>query len=130
MILTNGLFSFRAECIKNDFVNAVSAFIYQDGLDLQGAIDKLCDVIDTREQEFLAKRDQLLAGATGQRPDVQAYVAALGYMMSGNLHWSYLTPPLPRPRPRLERLDLRNRHPAPGPDDLRLVPSRRDRALA
>lgn len=92
LILSNDLFSFRAECSKEDFVNAVSAFISQDGLSLQGAIDKLCHVIDTREREFLAKRDQILAGALGQRPEVQAYVAALGYMMSGNLHWSYLTP--------------------------------------
>jgi len=92
LILTNDLFSFRAECSKNDFVNAVSAFVFQDGLSLQGAIDKLCDVIDTGEREFLAKRDQILAGPIGQRSDVRAYVAALGYMMSGNLHWSYLTP--------------------------------------
>jgi hypothetical protein len=92
LILANDLFSFRAECSKNDFANAVSAFIFQDGLDLKGAIDKLCDVIDTREREFLVKRDHILAGAIGQRPDVQAYLAALGYMMSGNLHWSYLTP--------------------------------------
>lgn len=113
LILTNDLFSFRAECIKNDFVNAVSAFIYQDGLGLQGAIDKLCDVIDTREREFLAKRDQ-----TPRRSD-RATTRRAGVRGGTRLHDVGQSPlvvsdaPLPLPRPRLERLDLRNRHPAP-----------------
>lgn len=92
LILTNDLFSFRAECVKDDFVNAVSAFMHHEGLSLQAAVDKLCVVADDLEQEFLAQREELLAGALGLRSDVKAYVDVLGYMMSGNLHWSYLTP--------------------------------------
>jgi hypothetical protein len=92
LILTNDLFSFRAECTKGDFVNAVSAFVLHDGLSLQGSIDKLCEVIDARECDFLAQRAAILRGPLASRPDVQAYVEALGYMMAGNLHWSYLTP--------------------------------------
>lgn len=92
LILTNDLFSFRAECAKGDYVNAVAAFIVQDGLSLQGAIDRVCEVADTCEREFLAQRAAILAGPLGRRPDAQAYVDVLGCMMSGNLHWSYLTP--------------------------------------
>lgn len=92
LILTNDLFSFRAECAKNDYVNAVSAFIVQDGLSLQGAIDKVCEVADDHERKFLAQRAAILDSHLGHRADVQAYVEVLGWMMSGNLHWSYLTP--------------------------------------
>lgn len=92
LILTNDLFSFRVECTKNDFVNAISALIYHEGMSLQAAVNELCEVTDKVEQEFLAQREGILAGTLGQRSDVKAYVEVLGYMMSGNLHWSYLTP--------------------------------------
>ncbi|MGH3912607.1 MAG: terpene synthase family protein [Pseudonocardiaceae bacterium] len=92
LILTNDLFSFREECAKNDYVNSVPALIVQDGLDLQGAIDKVCEVADDYERKFLAQRTAILESPLGCRSDVQAYVDGLGWMMSGNLHWSYLTP--------------------------------------
>ncbi len=92
LILTNDLFSFRAECAKSDYVNAVSAFMYHEGLSLQASVNKLCSVADRLEEEFLDQRERILAGTLGRRADVEAYVEALGNMMSGNLHWSYLTP--------------------------------------
>jgi hypothetical protein len=92
LILTNDLFSFRAECAKDDYVNAVAAVIVQDALSLQGAIDKVCEVADEYEEDFLARREAILRSPLGRRSDVRAYVEVLGSMMSGNLRWSYLTP--------------------------------------
>lgn len=74
LILTNDLFSFRAECAKNDYVNAVSAFVVQDNLSLQCAIDKVCEVADDHEREFLTQRSgnsQLAPRAPHRRASIR-----------------------------------------------------------
>lgn len=92
LVLVNDLFSFPLECASGDYVNAVAAFHVNEGMDLQDAINRLCELIDEAEYGFVRECSAILSGPLGQRPGVPEYLKALGYMMSGSLYWSYLTP--------------------------------------
>jgi terpene synthase-like protein len=92
IMLTNDLFSFRAEAAADDYVNAVAVLCLTEGLPLQDAIDRMFTVIDGKRVEFLAARKAILGTPLGRVPAVADYLDALWHMMAGNLHWSYLTP--------------------------------------
>ncbi|MEU7137125.1 terpene synthase family protein [Streptomyces sp. NPDC046261] len=87
LALVNDLFSFRKEYYEGEMLSCVWVFHVKEGLSLQGAVDKTCDLINQNESEFIAKRDRILAGELGKRGDIRAYLAGLGYSMSGNLHY-------------------------------------------
>ncbi|SFP28068.1 hypothetical protein SAMN05421810_102118 [Amycolatopsis arida] len=91
IMLTNDLFSFRAECAMDDYVNALAVLRLSEGLELQDAVDRLFTVIEGRRTDFMAARRRLESGELGGRADVRAYLDALWHMMAGNLQWSYLT---------------------------------------
>jgi hypothetical protein len=91
IMLTNDLFSFRAEAGMDDYVNALSVLRLSEGLDLQAAVDRLFAVIDGLRADFMAARAAIEAGELGRRPEIRAYLDALWHMMAGNLQWSYLT---------------------------------------
>jgi hypothetical protein len=91
IMLTNDMFSFRAEAAMDDYVNAVAVLCLSEGLSLQEAIDRLFMVVEGRRVEFMARRTSIESTDLGQRPEVAAYLDALWHMMAGNLQWSYLT---------------------------------------
>lgn len=91
IMLTNDLFSFRAEAAMDDYVNALAVLRLSEGMDLQPAVDKLFSLIEGRRLDFMAARGALEAGPLGVDPEVMAYLDAVWHMMAGNLQWSYLT---------------------------------------
>lgn len=91
IMLTNDLFSFRAEAGMDDYVNALSVLRLSEGLALQAAVDRLFALIDGLRADFMTARSAIEAGPLGSRADVRAYLDALWHMMAGNLQWSYLT---------------------------------------
>jgi terpene synthase-like protein len=91
LLFANDLFSFRAEHFADDHVNAVCALV-ANGAGLQSTIDRMAHLIITRERDLVIARDRLLASALGARNDVHAYLAALEYVISGNLEQSRFAP--------------------------------------
>ncbi len=91
IMLTNDLFSFRAEAVMDDYVNGISVLRLSEGLGLQQAVDRLFGVIDGLRADFMAQRRAIEAGELGRDEDIRAYLDALWHMMAGNLQWSYLT---------------------------------------
>ncbi|MGW2600293.1 terpene synthase family protein [Streptomyces klenkii] len=91
-VFANDLFSFRKEYFQGDYGNAISVFMVNEGLSLQESVDKLCSLIEEAESRFTVLRRQILSGPLGSRSDIRSYLDELGYCMSGNLEWSYLTP--------------------------------------
>ncbi|MEU8031635.1 terpene synthase family protein [Streptomyces sp. NPDC049099] len=91
IMLTNDMFSFRAEAMMDDYVNALSVLRLSEGLGLQEGVDRLFALIDGKRAEFMKARAAIEAGELGRRDDIRAYLDALWHMMAGNLQWSYLT---------------------------------------
>ncbi|MFI0778848.1 terpene synthase family protein [Streptomyces sp. NPDC021212] len=91
IMLTNDLFSFRAEAAMDDYVNALSVLRLSENMDLQSAVDRLFRVIEDRRNDFMAARKAIEDGELGGDPAVAAYLDAVWHMMAGNLQWSYVT---------------------------------------
>jgi hypothetical protein len=91
IMLTNDMFSFRAEAMMDDYVNVLSVLRLSEGLGLQEAVDRLFALVDGKRAEFMAARAAIEASDLGRREDIRAYLDALWHMMAGNLQWSYLT---------------------------------------
>jgi len=91
IMLTNDLFSFRAECSMDDYVNALAVLRLSHHLELQAAVDELFAVIERRRTDFMAARRSIESSELGASPAVREYLDALWHMMAGNLQWSYLT---------------------------------------
>ena len=91
IMLTNDLFSFRAEAAMNDYVNAVAVLCLSEGLPLQSAVDRVFMTIEQKRSAFLQLRTDIENSDLGTDPDVRAYLDAVWHMMAGNLQWSYLT---------------------------------------
>ncbi|GLY68966.1 terpene synthase family protein [Amycolatopsis taiwanensis] len=91
IMLTNDLFSFRAECVMDDYVNALSVLRVNNGLSLQDGVDELFSVIEERRVAFMRARRAIEKSSLGEDPDVLSYLDALWHMMAGNLQWSYET---------------------------------------
>jgi hypothetical protein len=91
IMLTNDIFSFRAEVGMDDYVNALSVLRLSEGLSLQAAVDRLFAHIDGLRAQVMAARAAIEAGPLGARQDIRAYLDAVWHMMAGNLQWSYLT---------------------------------------
>lgn len=91
IMLTNDMFSFRAECSVNDYVNALAVLRLSNHLSLQEAVDELFAVIERKRTDFMAARRAIENSQLGASPAVRSYLDALWHMMAGNLQWSYLT---------------------------------------
>jgi hypothetical protein len=91
-VVVNDLFSFRKEYFQGDYGNAISVFMLNEGLKLQEAVEKVCELIEEVERKFIEKREEILGSPIGARPDVRAHLSELGYAIAGNLEWSYRTP--------------------------------------
>jgi hypothetical protein len=82
--LINDLFSFRKEVQVQDPVNSLWILMRQNKLDLQGAINRLAQIINENERQIVAAQDRVLAGKLGGRTDVRDYMVELGHLASGN----------------------------------------------
>lgn len=88
MILVNDLYSFPKEMDAGEAMNSIRVFMDRQGLSLQEAVDRLGHLITATEDQFICVRDGIASRATG---DVRSYVAELGHLISGNLHYHRLT---------------------------------------
>lgn len=91
IMLTNDLFSFRAECVMDDYVNALSVLRVNGGLSLQDGVDELFTVVEEKRVAFMRARRAIENSPLGADSDVRSYLDALWHMMAGNLQWSYQT---------------------------------------
>jgi hypothetical protein len=94
VVLVNDLFSFRKEYFTGDGLNLITSLLYHEKMTLQSAVDKVQDMIGKAGEDFAAAcRDIRVRYARHPRgKDVERYLEALGYMISGNVAWSYESP--------------------------------------
>ncbi|MFC1431938.1 hypothetical protein ACEZDB_14915 [Streptacidiphilus sp. N1-3] len=95
-ILVNDLLSYRKEYAADEPMNAISVLRRTRGLELQQAVDLLCERLAAAEDAFFSEAARLLAAAQG-RPGgdpagLRAYLDAWSLMLSGNLAWSLACP--------------------------------------
>src|SRR5205807_9638616 len=57
--LSSDLFSYRKEYYAGELVNAIEVIERVETQDLQAAVDRVADLIDHKEQEFIARRAAL-----------------------------------------------------------------------
>jgi Terpene synthase family 2, C-terminal metal binding len=88
----NDIFSYRKELYAGDTVNEIELALNGNGGDLQAAVDRIAATVTKVENEFDLLCGRLLAGPAGQDVDIRCYLEALGWMIAGNLEWSYITP--------------------------------------
>ncbi|MFE5329161.1 hypothetical protein ACFRCG_22520 [Embleya sp. NPDC056575] len=86
--LINDLVSYRKELVMDDRVNLVYYLGEAEGLDLEGAMNKICGLIDATERKFLDLRDRIMAGPHGGEPGMRAYLDEVGHVMTSNLWWA------------------------------------------
>ncbi len=91
MLLINDLYSFPKEARQGDLVNAVSILCIHHGLELQHAVDRVCELLHESESMFLANSRTLLVRHPELQQSLRPYLEALGYYMSGLLYWARLT---------------------------------------
>jgi cytochrome P450 len=92
MIIINDLLSWRKEHSQDDKMTVVRVLIEREGLGLQQAVDRLCELVGYHEKAYIAARDELLATPAGDREDVRRYLRGLDYLMGGSQEFEYLTP--------------------------------------
>ena len=86
--LINDLVSYRKELVMDDRVNLVYYLGESEGLDLEGAMNKICGLIDETERRFVALRDAITTGPHGGEPGMRAYLDEVGHVMTSNLWWA------------------------------------------
>ncbi|WP_432923371.1 terpene synthase family protein [Microbispora sp. CA-135349] len=92
MIIINDLLSWRKEHAQDDKMTVVRVLTEREGLGLQQAVDRLCELAEDHEKAYIAARDAVLEGPLGERADVRAYLRALDHMIGGSQEFEYLTP--------------------------------------
>ncbi|WP_405406504.1 cytochrome P450 [Streptomyces sp. NBC_01104] len=92
MIIINDLLSWRKEHAQDDKMTVVRVLTEGEGLSLQQAVDRLCDLVEEHEKAYIAARDEILGGALGEREDVRRYLRGLDHLMGGSQEFEYLTP--------------------------------------
>nr|WSX74978.1 cytochrome P450 [Streptomyces sp. NBC_00899] len=92
MIIINDLLSWRKEQAQDDKMTVVRVLTEREGLGLQDAVNRLCELVEQHERTYIELRDGLLAGPLGERAEVVAYLRALDHMMGGSQEFEYLTP--------------------------------------
>ncbi|WP_329257641.1 hypothetical protein OG223_35705 [Streptomyces sp. NBC_01478] len=89
--LTNDLYSFRKEHEDRDGkrapVQAVTVLSTLHGLSIQGAVDRLAEVIEGAERDYLRLRDAVVVS-----PEMREYCARLEHILAGNLRYHQVSP--------------------------------------
>ncbi|MGW1994872.1 terpene synthase family protein [Embleya sp. NPDC001921] len=89
--LINDLVSYRKELVMDDRVNLVFHLCETEELDVEGAMNKICALIDDTERGFLELRQRILTGPHGNEPGMRAYLDEVGHVMTSNLWWANLS---------------------------------------
>ena len=92
LILVNDLLSWRKEHAQQDTMTTIRVLREHEGMALQSAVDRLCELVEHHEKAYLAARDTVLDGQLGEREDVRAYLRGLDYLIGGSQEFEYLTP--------------------------------------
>jgi germacradienol/geosmin synthase len=85
--LVNDFYSYRKESAAKEVVNSVELLQRIEGLDFEGATDRLRGIILDREQDFLRRRDTILTGDLAQQPGIGDYVRQVEHWYPGNRYW-------------------------------------------
>ncbi|KAG8917205.1 hypothetical protein FRC03_004894 [Tulasnella sp. 419] len=85
----NDMYSFNVEQSKGDTQNLVVIAMREKGLDLQGAVDWLGDLIKRRIDQYVSEKAQLPSWGPEVDAGVAKYVAGLERWVIGVLHWSF-----------------------------------------
>ncbi|THC47412.1 hypothetical protein [Streptomyces sp. A1499] len=90
-LYVNDLGSFRKERYQNDDMNAVAVLMRSEGMSLQQAVDHITGRLHEVQRKFDSQSRDVLARYHGHElgGDVENYVAGLGYLISGNVWWTY-----------------------------------------
>ncbi|MDQ1024759.1 hypothetical protein QF035_002341 [Streptomyces umbrinus] len=92
LIIVNDLLSWRKEHAQEDTMTTVRVLLTHEGLDLQTAVNRLCQLVEHHETEYIAARDHILESRLAKRPDVVAYLDGLDSLIAGSQEFEYLTP--------------------------------------
>lgn len=73
-------------------MTAVRTLVERQGLGLQPAVNRLCELVEHHERSYIAARNAVLDGPLGRRADVRTYLSGLDHLMGGSQEFEYLTP--------------------------------------
>ncbi|EFJ26468.1 hypothetical protein SELMODRAFT_441870 [Selaginella moellendorffii] len=90
LICVNDILSFRVEYLSGDFSNLLSSICMSQGVGLQEAVDQTLELMEDCNRRFVELHG-LISRSSYFSTAVEGYIDGLGYMMSGNLEWSWLT---------------------------------------
>jgi hypothetical protein len=91
--LMNDLFSYRKEILAGqEHSNTLAVIQRLEGVDLQQAVDRLCDLAEQIERQYAHARQEIQAGSLKGRRDVARYLDEMWHMITGNIEYSLMTP--------------------------------------
>ncbi|KAJ3514289.1 hypothetical protein NLJ89_g2459 [Agrocybe chaxingu] len=88
---SNDIFSYNVEQSKGHTHNMIPVVMYQEGLDLQAAVDFVGDMCRQSINRFVEERARLPSWGPKIDRDVAIYVQGLADWIVGSLHWSFET---------------------------------------
>ncbi|KAL4816983.1 isoprenoid synthase domain-containing protein [Aspergillus spinulosporus] len=83
---------FQREGDKTTMTNAVRPFMQWDGLNIKQAKERVREVTNEYEQQYLRNIEEFAAGPGKERPHLLEYLKAEGYQIPGNVVWSLRCP--------------------------------------
>lgn len=83
------MYSFNVEQSKGDTQNLVIIAMNEMGLDVQGAVDYVGELIKARIDQYVMEKHCLPSWGAEVDAEVAAYVAGLERWVIGVLHWSF-----------------------------------------
>jgi hypothetical protein len=83
---------FQREGDKTTMTNAVWLFMQWEGLDIEQAKERVREVTNEYEQQYLRNIEEFAAGPGKERPHLLEYLKAEGYQIPGNVAWSLRCP--------------------------------------
>ncbi|KAG8783460.1 hypothetical protein FRC12_019701 [Ceratobasidium sp. 428] len=88
----NDVYSFPIEQAREDTHNLVFIVMWNEGLDLEHAIDYVDKLIQKRLQEYIHAKAQLRSFSPEVDAQVEQYVRGVEYGVQGSISWTFMTP--------------------------------------
>lgn len=85
------IFSYNVEQSKGDTHNMIPVVMYQEGLDLQSAVNFVGDMCRQSIDRFIEEQNHLPSWGPKIDSDLAIYVDGLANWIVGSLHWSFET---------------------------------------
>ncbi|MEV0135907.1 hypothetical protein AB0H83_46630 [Dactylosporangium sp. NPDC050688] len=92
MIIVSDLLSYRTAQRKTTPMNSVRLLNERDGLPLQDAVDRLCELVEQYERAYIGARSRILATPLGNHPETRVYLVGLDQLVAGSQEFAYITP--------------------------------------